>query len=267
DTLLPYHPQFSDSSIPADCTITDDGDAYVVNGQKSSWVSCGTIATHIALFTQMDKSKGHAGSGILIVPSDLPGVTKGAPLNKLGQRDLNQGEIFFDNVRVPKKYLVIGPEGYEALCEIVLSTTTAFMGLLGAGSARAALEEAVDYTRNRVQGGKLIKEHQTIQTKLFHMQTKVETARLISRAAYIFNQNTTTPAEEYSLMAKVHGTEAAFSVAHDAVQIFGGYGMAKGYLVEKLFRDTRAMLTEDGVNDILAIAGGHKIVENYPRGD
>jgi alkylation response protein AidB-like acyl-CoA dehydrogenase len=139
------------------------------------------------------------------------------------------------------------------------------MGIISSGIARAAFEEAISYARNRIQGGKRLVDHQSMQSKLFHMQTKVETTRLISRAAYVFNQHTSTPAEEYSLMAKIHGTEAAFNVTHEAIQVFGGNGLTKEYLVEKLFRDARAMLIEDGSNDILAIAGGHTIVKNYPR--
>ncbi|MBU0994277.1 MAG: acyl-CoA/acyl-ACP dehydrogenase [Proteobacteria bacterium] len=267
DTLMPFHPSFSDPSIPSQCIATPDGDDYILNGQKSSWVSCGTIATHCALFCQIDKSMGHAGGGIFAIPLDLPGVKKGAPLNKIGQRDLNQGEIFFDNVRVPGKYLIAGPEAYEALLEIVLSTTTAFMGIVGTGVARAAFEEALAYAKNRVQGGKALIEYPTIQSKLFHMLRKVETSRAISRAAFVYNQNTSTPAEEYSLIAKVHGTQAAFDVANEAVQIFGGNGLTKEYLIEKLFRDARAMMIEDGSNDTLAISGGHKIIETYPRRD
>lgn len=265
DTLLPYHPQFSDSNIPAQCIAVPEGDEYIISGQKSSWVSCGTVATHCALFCQIDPSMGHAGSGIFAIPLDLPGIKKGAPLNKLGQRDLNQGEIFFDNVRVPKKYLIAGPEAYEALLDIVLSTTTAYMGIISSGIARAAFEEALTYAKGRIQGGKRLTDHQAVQSKLFHMQKQVETTRLISRAAYVFNQHTSTPAEEYSLMAKIHGTEAAFNVAHEAIQVHGGNGLAKEYLVEKLFRDARAMLIEDGSNDTLAISGGHKITQHYPR--
>lgn len=267
DTLMPGHPAFSNPDIPSQCLATPDGDDFILNGQKSAWVSCGTIATHCALFCQIDKSLGHAGGGIFALPLNLPGVKKGAALDKIGQRDLNQGEIFFDNVRVPGRYLIAGPEAYEALLEIVLSTTTAFMGIVGTGVARAAFEEALNYAKTRVQGGKRLIEYPTIQTKLFHMLSKVETSRAISRAAFIYNQNTSTPAEEYSIMAKVHGTQAAFDVANDAVQIFGGNGLTKEYLVEKLFRDARAMLIEDGSNDSLAIAGGHKIIHTYPRKD
>ena len=267
DTLMPGHPCFSNPKIPSQCTATPDGNDYILNGQKSAWVSNGTIATHCALFCQMDKSKGHAGGGIFAIPLNLPGVKKGAALDKMGQRDLNQGEIFFDNVRLPGKYLIAGPEAYEALLEIVLSTTTAFMGVVGTGVARAAFEEALNYAKTRIQGGKALIEYPTIQAKLFHMLSKVETSRAMSRAAYCYNQNTSTPAEEYSVMAKVYGTQAAFEVASDAMQIFGGNGLTREYLIEKLFRDARAMMIEDGSNDTLAIAGGHKVIGTYPRKD
>jgi acyl-CoA dehydrogenase len=267
DTLLTYHPSFHDPNIKAQCRAKLDGDEYVISGQKSAWVSCGTVATHCALFCQMDQSMGMAGGAIFAMPLDLPGVSKGAPLNKIGQRDLNQGEIFFDNVRVPKEYLIVGPEAYEAMLDITLSTTTAMMGIFAAGIARAALDETLEYAKNRVQGGKKLIDYPNVQQKIFHMFSKVETTRLMARAAYIYNQNTSTPAEEYSNVAKVYGTQAAFDVCNDAIQIFGGNGLTKEYLIEKLFRDARAMLIEDGSNDVLAIGGGHKIVETYPRLD
>ncbi|MCD6586426.1 MAG: acyl-CoA/acyl-ACP dehydrogenase [Desulfobacteraceae bacterium] len=267
DTLMPDHPSFKNPDILSQCIATPDGDDFILNGQKSAWVSNGTIATHCALFCQIDKSMGHAGGGIFAIPLDLPGVKKGAALDKIGQRDLNQGEIFFDNVRVPGKYLIAGPEAYEGLLEIVLSATTCLMGVFGTGVARAAFEEALSYAKTRVQGGKPLIEYTAIQTKLFHMLTKVETSRAISRSVFVYNQNTSTPAEEYSIMAKVHGTQAAFDVANDAIQIFGGNGLTKEYLIEKLFRDARAMLIEDGSNDSLAVAAGHKIIQTYPRKD
>ncbi len=265
DTLMPFHPTFSDPNIKAQCRARKDGEEWVISGQKSAWVSCGTIATHCALFCQTDAAKGHAGGMICIVPLDLPGVSKGKPLNKLGQRDLNQGEIFFDNVRIPQSYVIGGAEAYEALLEIVLSTTTAFMGFASSGLARAAFEEALEYAKNRVQGGKRLVEYPNIQMKLFNMFSKVELTRYYSRMAYMFNQNTSMPAEEYSLVAKVFGTNSAYEIAHDAIQIFGGNGLTKEYLIEKLYRDARATLIEDGSNDSLSIFGGHKMIENYPR--
>jgi|SRR5271157_2382056 len=265
DTLIPGYPSFSDPAIRANCRVTLDGDEWVINGQKSSWVSGATIATHCALYCQVDASMGHAGGGIFIVPLDLPGVSKGKPLNKMGQRDLNQGEIFFDNVRIPRSYMVAGPEAYEGMLEITLSATTCLMGAMGTGIARAAFEESLAYAKERVQGGKPLIEYTHIRMRLFNMLRRVETSRLMTRAAYVYNQSTSTPAEEYSVMAKIHSTQAAFDNTHEAIQIFGGNGLAKEYLIEKLFRDARATLIEDGSNDTLAIAAGHKIIETYPR--
>ena len=267
DTLLPHYPSFSDPKIPSNCTATPDDDEYIINGQKSAWVSGASYASHAALFCQVDPSMGHAGGGLFIVPLDLPGVSRGKVLDKMGQRDDPQAELYFDNVRLPKKYMVAGSEAYETMLEITLSITTAMMGVLSTGLARAAFEEALNYAKNRVQGGKLLIEHQDVQKKLFNMFTKVEMTRQISRAVYIYNQNTSIPAEEYSVMAKVYGTQSCFEVANEAIQIFGANGLTKEYVVEKLFRDARATLIEDGSNDVLAIAGGHKMISNYPRRD
>lgn len=265
DTLIPGHPSFKDPKIKSNITVKPDGDEYVINGQKSAWVSGGTIATHSALFAMVDQSMGHAGSGIFIVPLDLPGVSKGKPLNKLGQRDLNQGEIYFDNVRIPSSYMVVTPEAYESMLEIVLSATTCWMGALGTGIARAAFEETLAYAKERRQGGKPLIEHTHIQMTLFNMLRRVEISRQMTRAAFAYNQNTSTPAEEYSIMSKVTATEAAYKNTHDAIQVFGGNGLSKEYLIEKLFRDARSTLIEDGSNQTLAIAAGHKIIETYPR--
>jgi alkylation response protein AidB-like acyl-CoA dehydrogenase len=265
DTLIPHYPSFSNPKIPSNCTAIPDGEVYIINGQKAAWVSGGSYATHAALFCQVDPSMGHAGGGLFIVPLNLPGVSRGKVLDKMGQRDDPQAELYFDNVRLPKKYMVTGPEVYETVLEMTLSITTAMMGILSAGLARAAFEEALNYAKNRIQGGKPLIEHQSVQKKLFNMFSKVEMIRQISRSAYIYNQSTPTPAEEYSVMAKVYGTQSCFEVANDAIQIFGANGLTKEYVVEKLFRDARATLIEDGSNDVLAIAGGHKMIANYPR--
>ena len=266
DTLMAGYPSFQDSNIPAQCTASLHGKEWVINGQKSAWVSCGTVATHCALFCQIEPSMGHAGSGIFLVPLDRPGIKRGQPLNKLGQRDLNQGEIFFDNVSIPDSHaLLTNPKDYEGVLEAVLSITTAFMGIAATGLARAAFDEALAYAKERVQGGKALIEHKNVQIRLFRMFQQVETSRLISRAAWIYNRTSAEPAEEYSIAAKIHGTEAAFNVSHEAIQIMGGYGLTKECITERLFRDARATLIEDGSNDILALSGAHKVIGRYPR--
>jgi len=240
-----------------------DGDEWVINGQKSAWVSNGTIATHALTFLCVDPSLGMAGSGVAFVPLNLPGVSKGRPLNKLGQRALNQGEIFFDNVRIPRSYMLVQPAGYPWTFEVVLAAANAGMGATFTGVARAALEEALAYCKQRIQGGKPLCEHQLVQKKLFDMFIKVESARALSRAAMIYNATTMPPATHYSIASKVYCTEVAFEVSSDAVQLFGGMGLCKELLVEKLFRDARASMIEDGSNEVLALAGATQLIEKY----
>jgi len=140
DSLAFDMPQFEDASIRPDCIATPDGDEFVIRGQKAAWVSNGTIATVATLFCTIDPSQGFKGGGVALVPLDLPGVSRGRPLDKLGQRALNQGEIFFDDVRIPAEYMVVGTDAYSTIVEMVLTTANAAMGTIFVGVARAALE-------------------------------------------------------------------------------------------------------------------------------
>ena len=263
DSLLIGVDQFRDPKAAFECTARLDGDEWVINGQKSAWVSNGTIATHALAFLGIDRNRGQAGGGVALIPLNLPGVTKGKPLDKMGQRALNQGEIFFEDVRIPKPYMLVEPGGYSYVIDTVLAGANAGMSAIFTGVARAAFEEALAYTRQRVQGGKPICEHQAVQLKLFDMFTKVEAARALSRAAMIYNAATTPPATHYSIAAKVYCTQTAFEVASDALQLHGGYGLAKEMLVEKLFRDARASMIEDGTNEVLSLAGARKLIDSY----
>jgi alkylation response protein AidB-like acyl-CoA dehydrogenase len=240
--------------IHFECMARRDGDEWVINGQKSAWVSNGTIATHTLAFLCVDPSLGMGGTGVAVVPLDLPGVSRGKPLNKLGQRALNQGEIFFDNVRIPRHYMLTEPGTFGSPTDAILATANAGMSTTFCGVARAAFEEALSYTQQRVQGGTVIAQHQLVQRKLFDMFTRVESARALSRLA---NRRLLSgrPTTHYSIAAKVLCTQTALDVANDAIQLHGGIGLAKGVLVEMLYRDARASLIEDGANDVLALAG------------
>jgi alkylation response protein AidB-like acyl-CoA dehydrogenase len=260
DELVPGTPQFHNPRVTGQVVARADGDSYVINGQKAAWVSNGTIATHAALYLTTEPKAGMAGGGIAFVPLNLPGVSKGKPLNKLGQRALNQGEIFFDNVRIPRKWMLTKSEGYELEVERTLTFANSAMAAAFTGVARAAYEEALDYSKQRVQGGQPICEHQLVQKHLFEMFTKVEACRALSRAVMTYNQTSTTPSLEHAIAAKTFCTQASFEVASDALQVFGGNGLSKEYGIEKLFRDARASLIEDGTNDVLSLAGARHIL-------
>ena len=263
DSLMPGTKEFGDPGVCFQTRARRDGDHWIINGQKSSWVSNGIIATHALTFLTIDASKGMNGGGVAIIPLDLPGVSRGHPLDKLGQRALNQGEIVFDGVRIPQNYMIAQPDLYPIMMSATLALANAAIGTMFTGVARAAYEEALDYCKVRIQGGKPICEHQWIQQKLFEMFTKVESARALSRAAMIYNTAALIPVLELSIASKVHCTKVAFEVAHDAVQLFGSYGLSKGYTVEKLFRDARSSLIADGCNEVLALAAAQALLSTH----
>ena len=260
DQVMLGSAQFHNPRVTGQVVARADGDSYVINGQKAAWVSNGTIASHAAVYLTTEPKAGMAGGGIAFVPLNLLGVSKGKPLNKLGQRALNQGEIYFDNVRIPRKWMLTRADGYELELTRTLTFANSAMAAAFTGVARAAYEEALDYSMQRVQGGQPICEHQLVQKRLSEMFTKVEACRALSRAIMIYNQTSTAPALEYAIAAKTFCTQASFEVASDALQVFGGNGLSKEYRIEKLFRDARASLIEDGTNDVLSLTGARHIL-------
>jgi alkylation response protein AidB-like acyl-CoA dehydrogenase len=197
---------------------------------------------------------------VVFVPLDLPGVSRGKPLEKIGQRALNQAEVIFEDVVVPRELVVVGPEHYKDAAYSIFAAAGAAMGAVFTGTARAAYELALDYAHERKQGGVPILQHQNVRHRLFHMFRKVEAARALNRRVYLFNITSGTPAGIGSISTKITSTQTAFEVASDALGIFGGNGLTLEYPIEKLLRDARASMIEDGCNEVLAIKGGSMLV-------
>jgi alkylation response protein AidB-like acyl-CoA dehydrogenase len=256
DSLAFTEPVFSDKNVRPACRVRRDGDDFIINGQKSAWVSCGSIAGSCSLFaTYEDSSQGFADGAVFLLPLDLPGITRGKPLDKIGQRTLNQGEIFFDNVKVPGQFFIMGgPEVYPAVWEYYLKGANIAMGQQFIGVARAAFDHALAYAKERVQGGVAIIEHQNVKSRLFRMFTQLESARSHIRRVAIAEATIEGGVPfQYAASAKVLSTQTAFDIASDAIQLFGGNGLTREYPVEKIFRDARASLIEDGENSMLGL--------------
>jgi alkylation response protein AidB-like acyl-CoA dehydrogenase len=260
DILTPYQPHFHNSKISHQLVGKKDGDDWILNGQKAAWVSNGTVASMSLLFFGTDPSMGMAGGGIAIADLTDKGVTRGKPLEKIGQRDLPQGEIYFDDVRVPKERIFSLSDSYEQMTDLVLGAANAHMAIMCVGGARAAFEETLTYTKERVQGGKLLCEHQDVQRRLAEMFISIEAARQLSRNVMTYNLWNFPPITTYSMCSKVFCSRVAFDVAQNAVQIFGGNGLTKEYVIEKLFRDITSTRIEDGSNETLTLAIGHEIL-------
>jgi alkylation response protein AidB-like acyl-CoA dehydrogenase len=243
-----------------------DGKHWIINGQKAAWVSAAGIATHAITWVEIDPSRGLAGQGAAIVPLDLPGCAKGKPLKKMGMRDLNQTELYFDEVRIPERYMIIdNSDRYEILGTQFLVAANMMMGIEATGLARAAFEEAFNYCKERVQGGRPLIEQYSMKQRLFAMFARVETARAISRKVIDMNFRLFPGFTEYAMVAKTTATELAFQNAHDCIQILGGNGLTQEYLAEKLFRDARAALIADGNTEVLQRYGGQLLMQFYPR--
>ncbi len=245
----------------ANCTARIEGDKVIINGQKSAWVSGAMTAELCALYCHLEED-GEVKPGItVLVELDQPGVTRGKPLDKIGFRALNQGEIYFDNVVASvDKVLAKGEEQYKALVHHTLTEANVHVGNLAVGVARAAYEHALAYAHERKAGGKTIIHHQSVKARLFHMFRKVEMARALIRRVGEFNATAPQPALQGSTAAKVTATQTAFEVASDAVQMFGANGVTKEYPVEKLLRDARASMIADGCNEMLALKGGAQLI-------
>lgn len=130
------------------------GEEYIINGEKAAWISNGSIATHALLHVGLDPAKGMNGHGLAIIPLDLPGISRGPALDKMGQRPLNQGGIIFKDARIPRQYMAVeDPSIMVATEEQRLATPNGFMACVFAGAAKAAFDEALKYSRERIQGG------------------------------------------------------------------------------------------------------------------
>ena len=154
--------------------------------------------------------------------------------------------------------MVIGKEMYGMTIEMVLAMANAYMGSTFVGTARAAYDLALAYAKERVQGGRPLIEHPAMRSRLFKMFTKVEAARAMARRVHMLGVGQPPPVQ-YSMASKTFVTNTAFEVASDAIQIFGGNGLTKEYPIEKIMRDARAAMIEDGCNEMLSIIGGSRL--------
>jgi acyl-CoA dehydrogenase len=236
----------------SDCVAVKQGDKFIIRGQKSAWGSNGAIATHSALFCRYDDGSGEAKRAAFILPLDLPGVSRGKPLDKLGVRTLTDAELYFDDVEIPESYLLCPPEAYDELVKGILIGANPGMVIFSVGLARAAFEHALQYSKERTQGGRPIFEYQALQLKLFDMYRKIEVSRKLIRAT-MEDHAQFEPQLQNAVTCKVTGTQMAVEVTNQAFEVFGGNATSKEYPIEKLLRDARMGTIADGTNEVLSL--------------
>jgi len=208
--------------------------------------------TEDSVFAMENPEMGNKGFSAFMVPTDTPGITIGKKENKMGQRTADTREVTFQEVRIPARYrLGKGFDGFK-IAMMTLDESRATVGAAAVGIARAALEVATEYAKERVQFGKPLAGHQAIQFKLADTAMKVNAGRLLCWQAAWLNDNGHRNTTE-SAMAKCFTGDMAMEVTTEAVQILGGYGYMKDYPVEKYMRDAKLHQIYEGTNEIQRI--------------
>jgi alkylation response protein AidB-like acyl-CoA dehydrogenase len=230
-------------------TATKDGNHYVLNGTKQ-WITNGGEAEIYTVIAMTNKAKGPRGASAFIVEKGTPGFTFGKKENKMGIRGSMTRELIFQDCRIPAENL-IAKEGMGFIVAMrTLDMSRPGVAAQGLGIAAGALEEAIQYSRQRHQFGKPISSFQGVQFMLADMATQVEAARCLVYQSARYIDGGAKDIAKISAMAKVFASDVAMRVTTDAVQILGGYGYMREYPVEKMMRDAKITQIYEGTNQI-----------------
>mgnify|MGYP000491734100 CR=1 FL=1 len=238
----------TDASGQQTTAVKNENGDYVLNGSKC-FITNGNVASTFVVFAMTDKSKGNHGITAFIVEKDFPGFSTGKHEKKMGIRGSSTCDLVFEDCVVPKENL-LGKEG-EGF-KIAMKTLDG--GRIGIASqalglAEGAINEAVKYTKERIQFGRRLSQFQNTQFQLADMHTRTQAAQYLVYAAAMKKQNH----EDYSMdaaMAKLFAAETASDVTRRAVQLFGGYGYTREYPVERMMRDAKITEIYEGTSEV-----------------
>lgn len=224
-----------------------DGDSYVLDGQKT-WISNGGIADLYTVFAHTGEATGAKGISAFLVPADIAGLTVAERLEVIAPHPL--ARLSFKNVRVPESAMIGEPgQGFR----IAMSTLDVFRSTVGAaalGFARRALDESLSRVRDRTLFGAPLFDLQMVQGHIAEMALDVDAAALlVYRAAWTKDSGAPRVTRE-AAMAKLYATDRAQVVIDKAVQLHGGDGVRSGHIVERLYREIRALRIYEGASDV-----------------
>lgn len=237
------------------CTVRKEGDAFIVNGAKN-WITNGPVADVCILFASQDPSKGHKGVTAFAHPMKIDGLSVGKKEDKLGIRGSPTSGLTYENVRLGKEHLLKGEMQGFGVAMNTLNGGRIGVAAQAIGIARAALRDALAYSKERKTFGRPICEHQTIQNYLADMITRLDAARYLTlAAAHLKDQG--KPYVRQASMAKLFASEAAMDAGIKGVQIHGGYGFVTDFPAERHMRDAKITEIYEGTSEIqrMVIAG------------
>lgn len=252
-------PEAGSDATAQKTTAVKDGDDYILNGMKN-WITNGTTADYYFMQAMTSPELGYKGISTFIVEKEMPGVETGIKEDKLGIRGSDTCSIGLNNVRVPKENL-IGEEGLG----FKFAMETLNGGRIGIASqalgiAQASLEAATKYSKQRKAFDAPIANLQAIQFKLADMTVKVDAARLLILQAAKYKDEGKKYIKE-AAMAKLFASKVAVDCALEAIQIHGGYGYVREYLVERYLRDAKITEIYEGTSEIQRIVIARELLK------
>ncbi len=223
-------------------------DGFILNGSKM-WISGVPAADVGIVYAYTDRAAKHRGISAFMVDMHAPGVTQKAIETKLGLYCAPTGEIYFDNVKLPKDSIVGSKGDGFKICMVMLDNTRLSSAARAVGVARACLEHSVRYANEREQFGQPIANFQMIQEQIAEMYVEEQAARLlVHKAAWMKDQGMRNSIEVST--AKFYSAETAVKAANTAVKIFGSYGFSTEYPVERFYRDAKSYQIVEGTSNI-----------------
>ena len=270
-TFALTEPQAGSDAASLQTTARREGSHYILDGHKK-FISNAGVADFYVVFAKTDPAQGRKGMSAIVVEKDRPGLTT-QRLEVIAPHPI--GEVRLEGCRVPRENL-LGQEGEGY--SLVMRTLEAFRTTVGAaalGLAERALEEALGYAKKRVQFGKSLSEFQGLRFMLAEMATELEASRLLvfqaarrlDEARRAASAGAVSAAKDdaslvlASSMAKLYATESAQRVIDQALQIHGGIGVLRGSVVERLYREVRALRVYEGTSEIQKEIISHQLLK------
>jgi benzylmalonyl-CoA dehydrogenase len=239
------------------------GDRWMLRGTKT-WVTSAPVADMLTVAAKTSDERGLKNIALFLVDrATMRGVTLGKPIDKMAVRASVTGEIVLEDVEVPDEHLLGGETGGVDKIGGILAEIRIMTAALSVGLIRAAYDAARAYARQRVAFGKPIGEHQAIGFRLADMLTSLQAATLMTYQAAA-RLDAGRPIGREAAMAKLFASEAAVRVTDEAARVFGSYGLAMEYAVQRYFRDARFLLPGGGTSEILRVVIGREL--DWDRG-
>jgi alkylation response protein AidB-like acyl-CoA dehydrogenase len=238
------------------------GDKYILNGTKQ-WITNGGEADIYTVMAVTDRNKGPRGVSCFIVEKGMKGFQFGKKEKKLGIRASATRELVFEDCEVPAAN-IIGREGMGFILAMrTFDVSRPGIAAQGVGLAQGALDEVIDYARQRVQFGKPIIANQGYQWTLADLATKIEASRALLYAVCRTFDKGVKDISKLSAMVKLYATDVAMEATTWAVQLLGGYGYMREYPVEKMMRDAKILQIYEGTNQIQRDVIGAALIKEY----